>query len=101
MKLVAIMSLEAYSGRLEKLYADHKVPVFSEFDIRGFRLEDTAIDKMDWFGHPKPPLYSTLTFAFVPDEKAGELLDAIEGVNQDLDTSHPIRAFQMDVERSV
>ena len=101
MKLVVIMSLEAYAGDLEKIYTDHRVPVFSETEIKGFRLEDFGVGKRDWFSRPHTPLYSILTFAFVDADKAGELLDAIDDANKTIASESPIRAFQLDVERSI
>jgi hypothetical protein len=101
MKLVVIMSLDTYAGDLEKIYAEHRVPVFSEADIRGFRLDNPVLGGRDWFSRPHTPLYSTLTFAFVEAEKAHELLDAIEETNRTVATESPIRAFQLDVERSI
>ena len=101
MKLVVIMSLDAYAGDLEKIYTDHRVPVFSEADIRGFRLDAGTVGSRDWFVSSHTPLYSTLTFAFVDADKASELLDAIAEANRTLASESPIRAFQLDVEKAI
>ena len=101
MKMVLIMSVDAYASTLEKLYAEHQIPVFSEMDIQGFRLEETDVSRENWFGGTHTAVYSKLTFAFVSDEKASELLTAVEDYNHRQSPASPIRAFQMQVERSI
>jgi len=102
MKLIAIMSLDAYAEALHDIYRDHRIKVFSELDIRGYHHEQpvSGVD-FGWFGRSASPAYSTLTFAFLEAEQATALLDAIAEYNEDHDPDHPIRAFLMPVERSV
>ncbi|MFB6099357.1 MAG: hypothetical protein ABEK84_09660 [Salinibacter sp.] len=45
--------------------------------------------------------YSTLTWAFLPEEQATDLPGAIAEYNDVHDLDHPVRAFQMPVDRSV
>ena len=97
MKLVVIMSVEACADVLERLYAEHRIPVFSEMNIAGFRLAEDAATPPGWFGG----VFSKLTFAFVPGGKATELMDVIETYNRAHPSASPIRAFQMPVERAV
>ncbi|WP_456427273.1 hypothetical protein [Rhodocaloribacter sp.] len=101
MKLVIIMSVEQYAEVLERLYAEHRIPVFSETEVQGYRLDENVRTPLNWFGRAHTPIYSKLTFAFVSDEKAAELIDAIDAYNREHDLGSPIRAFQMPVERSV
>ena len=39
MKLVALMSIVEYSDALKKILVKENVPVFSEIDIDGFRMD--------------------------------------------------------------
>ncbi len=102
MKLVAVMSIDTYRDDLLRLYRDHAIRVFSEIDIRGHYHDDesTAAD-IGWFGRSNHPAYSMLTWAFVSDEEAGAFMEAIAAFNTTHDPDHPVRAFQMDVERAV
>ena len=102
MKLVAVMSLESYRDDLHRIYRDHQIRVFSEIDIEGYHHHQTPpATAVGWFGGAVPPAYSTLTWAFLPEAQAGDLLDAIEQYNAANDLDHPVRAFQMPVDRAV
>ena len=101
MKMVVIMSVDAYASTLEKMYAEHQVPVFSELNIEGFRLDEPDVSRENWFGRTHTALYTKLTFAFVSDDKSTELLAAVDEYNRDQSGISPIRAFQMQVEKSV
>lgn len=103
MKLVAVMSLDTYRDDLHALLRDREVAVFSEIDIEGYhqvpseRTEATPA----WFGKGTPPTDSTLTWAFLDDEQADALLEAVADFNERRDLERPVRAFEMDVERAV
>ena len=101
MKLVVIMSVDAYADVLERVYAEHQIPVFSEMDIEGFRFDGDEDVEGNWFGSGHSPVYSKLTFAFVSEEQAAELMEAIAVVNREKDLASPIRAFQLAVEKSM
>lgn len=102
MKLVAVMSLDANRDALHRLYREREIQVFSEIDIKGYHHAQTpSAADVGWFGHASHPAYSTLTWAFLPKEQATNLLDAIADFNERTDPKHPVRAFQMPVDRSV
>lgn len=101
MKLIVVLSLEACADDLVPVYRDLGIPVFSETDIRGFYLRQAVAAPDNWFGLTDPPAYSKLTFAFVEDEQAGRLLDAIRVHNETHGRPHPVRAFTLNVEQHV
>jgi hypothetical protein len=101
MKLIVVLSLEACADDLMPVYRGLGIPVFSETDIRGFYLHPPAVAPNNWFGSTDAPAYSKLTFAFVEDEQAGRLLDAIRAHNETHGRPHPVRAFTLNVEQSV
>ena len=102
MKLVAVMSLDAYRDDLHRLLREREIQVFSELDIQGYHQDQkTAGPSFGWFGAGTPPAYSTLTWAFLGDEQATQLLDAVAAFNAQRSLDHPVRAFEMPVERAV
>ena len=102
MKLVAVMSLDAYRDDLHRIYRDHEIKVFSEIDIQGYHHSQTpTAASVGWFGRMNSAAYSTLTWAFLGEGQAADLLDAISDYNENHDLDHPVRAFQMPVDRAV
>ncbi len=101
MKLVAIMSLDAYRDDLHTLLREREIEVFSELDIEGYHQSSAAGASPAWFGGGTPPTDSTLTWAFLADAQADVLLDAVADLNDRRDLERPVRAFQMDVGRAV
>ncbi|WP_258096141.1 hypothetical protein [Salinibacter sp. 10B] len=102
MKLVAVMSLDAYRDDLHRIYREHAIRVFSELDIEGYHHSQTpSAAAIGWFGRSESPAYSTLTWAFLAEEQAADLLDAIEHYNDTHNLDHPVRAFQMPVDKAV
>ena len=104
MKLVALMCIAEYSEALKKIIVKEKVPVFSEIDIDGFRMDmDKSIEE-NWFTASKmASIYSSLYFAFVDENKANSLFKAVEDYNKQKqgDRLHPLRAFQLNVEKQI
>lgn len=100
MKLIAVMSIEQYAGELRRLFQEHKVPVYSEMDIEGFKWHEEKAENANWFSHRHVGVYSHVVFAFVEAAKADELLEAIAQQAQ-ADPEYSIRAFQLNVERSI
>lgn len=101
MKLVAVMSLDAYRDDLHRLYREREIEVYSEIDIRGYHHDQATGPSLGWFGRSASPAYSSLTWSFLPDAQAGALLDALADFNAEHDLKHPVRAFQMPVDQAV
>ena len=103
MKLVAVMSLDAYRDELHQLFRERQIEVFSEIDIQGYHHSQTAAPgvSLGWFGRASTPAYSTLAWAFLADEQAETLMDAIDAFNDERSLTNPVRAVQMPVDRMV
>ncbi|CBH25119.1 hypothetical protein [Salinibacter ruber] len=101
MKLVAIMTLDAYRDDVHALLREREIEVFSELDIEGHHQSSAAGAAPAWFGSGTPPADSTLTWAFLDDDQADHLLDAIADFNERRDLERPVRGFRMDVDRAV
>lgn len=101
MKLIAIMSLDAYRDDVHDLLREREIEVFSELDIEGYHQSSDAGAAPAWFGSGTPPTDSTLTWAFLEDAQARALLDAVADFNERRSLDRPVRAFEMNVERAV
>lgn len=101
MKLVAIMSLDTCRADIHALLRERKVEVFSELDIEGYHQSSGAGASPAWFGGSPTATDSTLTWAFLEEQQADVLLDAVADFNESNDPDRPVRAFAINVERSV
>jgi hypothetical protein len=102
MNLVAVMSLDAYRDDLHRIYREHEIQVFSELDIKGYHhSQPPSAADAGWFGRSESPAYSTLTWAFLPEDQAADLLGAIAHYNDTHNPDHPVRAFRMPVDEAV
>lgn len=103
MKLIGVMGLIEDTEKIRKLFKEHGVHIFSETEITGHTL--CELEKHGWWPSSDIPAYSRLHFAILPTERASKILDAIAGLPDkeevEDDCTHPIRAFQVDVERMV
>lgn len=98
MKLLGIMSLAKDRDKVIEIFEKHKVDIFSETDIAGHT--PSTIQEYGWWPTSKEAItYSSLFFAFIPDEKADEIMGAMSSFMQDTSHKHPIRAFQVAVEK--
>jgi hypothetical protein len=95
MKLVVLMYLEEDAPNVQKLMAAHEVTAYSELPVTGRGAGTTG-----WYG-TVAPFKSRMLIAFVPAAKADELTTAISACTGCMDPNRPIRAWQMEVEKSV
>lgn len=95
MKLVLLMYLEEDRECVSGLLAEHEVPVFTEMDAQGHRPGRGP----GWYGEAAP-YASSMVVAVLPDERADELLSAVEACRGLEDAAHPVHAYQLGVERS-
>ena len=95
MKLVILMFLEDDSDCAEALLADHGVIAYSEVQVEG-RGHGSA----GWYGEVAP-FRSRMVMAFLPSGQAEELTEAVRMCTGRKDPGHPIRAWQVNVERAV
>ena len=103
MKLSCVMGLVEDTEKIRKLFKEHGVHRVSETEITGHTM--CELEKHGWWPSRDIPAYSRLHFAILPTERAGAILDAIAGLpdkkEKEDECAHPIRAFQVDVERMV
>lgn len=100
MKLLGIMSLAKDRDRVIEIFEKHDVQIFSETEIAGHT--PSTIKEFGWWPTSKEAVtYSALFFAIIPAEKADEIMGSMSTLKQDTAHNHPIRAFQVDVEKMV
>jgi len=99
MKLIGIMNLANDRAEVRKLFEKHGVQIYSETDITGHTL--TTLERYGWRPSTDIPVYSSLCFAIIADERAEEIMGEISRLSLADVAGHPIRAFQVDVERMI
>jgi hypothetical protein len=95
MKLVFLTYLEDDDALVMKGFRELGVSVFSRLPLEGH-----GAGAEGWYGEV-PPYRSQMVFSVLPDAEAERLLAAVETWYPGQDPQHPIRAFQVDVERAV
>jgi len=100
MKLIAVFAVSEFENKLKSIFIEQKVAIFSEVEMKGFRLPDEN-SRRGWFGGSDIPTFSVSYFAFVPEEQAQGMLTAIQKFNEAHPGSNPMHAFQLNVEASV
>ena len=95
MKLVILMHLEDDADGVEKLLAEHEVAAYSELPVLGH-----GSGAKGWYGEVAP-YRSRMLVAFLKEEKAAELVAAVEQCTICKHPRHPVHAWVVDVERSV
>lgn len=94
-----ITAVEEYRKTLIDLLKEAEVLVFSGMPIDGFKNAPVALGNSSWFPVERTGASSLLFFSFTETDKADRLFGLIEKLNEDLDTSNPIRVVQMPIER--
>jgi hypothetical protein len=91
-KLITILYLEEDEPVVDRLLRDTGVGAFSRLDMEGHGLGLPG-----WDGSV-PSFRSKLIFSMVDADRAREVLEAVSAAKGVQDPSHPIHAFQVDVE---
>ncbi|WP_372648519.1 hypothetical protein [Draconibacterium sp.] len=102
MKFVIIQSAEAYHHELEQIFRDIHINSYSEMPVDGFmESADGNSDISNWFGSSKNPYRYFISFTFLDEEKANELLLRIKAFNEETEGVSPISAFISAIEKFV
>lgn len=95
MKMVVLLYLEDDEGCVDRLLRAHRLPAFSRFALEGVDPGEVG----GWYGSATSHR-SQMAFAIVDETVAKELLAAVETCRDIEHAGHPIRAFQLNVERA-
>lgn len=102
MKFVIIQCAEAYHYELEQIFKEIHINAYSEMNVEGFMKNvDGNVDISNWFGSEKKPYRYIVSFAFLMEDKANELLERINDFNDDVKTIRPVNAYVVGIEKYV
>ncbi|MGD9930010.1 MAG: hypothetical protein AB7U05_08315 [Mangrovibacterium sp.] len=102
MKFVIIQCVKAYHHELEQIFKSIKINTYSEMDVEGFMKNvDGNSDFSNWFGSRKNPYNYMVSFTFLAEDKANELLQRIDEFNQGVEAISPMNAYIVGVEKYV
>ncbi len=101
MKIVIIYCVKAFYNRLQELYKQADVNIYSEFDVKGHDKDENSDVASNWFASGKDYYDSITTFAFVEEAKAEKLLQLIDDYNAHSECKSPIHGYMLNVEKSV
>ena len=102
MKFVIIQCVKAYHPELQQILQSVSIEAHSEIDVEGFmKNADGTCDYANWFGSQRNPYNYMVSFTFLAEDKAGELLNRIREFNNGIEGMSPINAYIMSVEKFV
>ncbi|KJF42301.1 hypothetical protein [Draconibacterium sediminis] len=102
MKFIIIQSAEAYHHELEQIFRDIHINSYSELPVDGFmESADGHSDISNWFGSSKNPYRYFISFTFLEEDKANELLERIKKFNEEAEGISPISAYISAIEKFV
>lgn len=102
MKFVIIQCVKAYHHELEQIFKSIKINTYSEMDVEGFMKNvDGDSDFSNWFGSRKNPYNYMVSFTFLAEDKANELLQRIDEFNHGVEAISPMNAYIVGVEKFV
>jgi hypothetical protein len=101
MKLLVIATIKEQTPELSKLLKKEGVPVFSILDAVGVKniVDDNLTD--DWFGRGVGEFESSFIVSFMQDQLVDKTLEAINLFNLESAKDFPVRAFVLDVEKTL
>ncbi len=101
MKMIIVTTVEEYKSHVFKLFKQAGVESFSESDIDGYKSAAPLMYTSSWFPSEKGGAASNMFFSFTEEEKVTELFKLIKQFNEESETTNPIRAIELPIERTV
>ncbi|SDQ19658.1 hypothetical protein [Flagellimonas zhangzhouensis] len=101
MKMIIVTTVEEYKSQVFKLFKQAGVDSFSESDIDGYKSAAPFMYTSSWFPSEKGGAASNMFFSFTEEEKVSELFKLIKQFNEKSETTNPIRAVELPIERTV
>ncbi|MCK3684916.1 hypothetical protein [Maribellus sp. YY47] len=102
MKFVMIQCVEAHHHNLAHILDQLHINSYSETEVEGF-MKDVEGKKeiSNWFGSMKRPYRYIISFTFLEEDKAEELMRRVQEFNDSVERISPINAYIMNVEKYV
>ncbi|AEM70630.1 MULTISPECIES: hypothetical protein [Flagellimonas] len=101
MKMIIVTTVEEYEKEVFKLFKKAGIENFSGSDIDGYKNTPPMFYTNSWFPSEKGGAASNLFFSFTEEEKVTEFFKLLEEFNQKSETTNPIRAVEVPIERTV
>lgn len=101
MKLLIVTIVEAFEKEILALFRQAGIENFSSSDIEGFKGGDTLTLASSWFPGEKHSTRSVMLFSFTQKENIDRLFPLIEEFNENLESSNPVKAVVIPIERRI
>lgn len=101
MKLVIVTAAQEYEKDLFQLFKKSGIHSFSHSEIDGHKNGDAALLTANWFGAQKVSAESLLFFSFTDEQHIEPLFHLVTAFNNNLETSNPIRAVVVPIEKHI
>lgn len=101
MKLVIVTAVEEFQKEVLKLFKKANIENFSSSDIDGHKNGSSILMASSWFSGEKAGNESRLFFSFTEDQYIDDLFQFIEAFNSNLETSNPIKAVVVPIEKFI
>lgn len=101
MKLVLVTAVEEFEKEVLNLFKKANIESFSSSAIDGYKNTPSLLLASNWFSAEKGGNGSIMFFSFTNKEKIDDLFTLLEEFNSNLETSNPLRAIVVPVERFI
>ena len=101
MKLLLITSILEFEKEVATLFKNAEIIVYSTSNIQGHKFFSSTNIQDNWFSAQSDTFNSKLYFSFASKEKIYEMLKEIELFNAEKQTTNPIKAIVLDIEKYI
>lgn len=101
MKLVIVTAVEEFHNEIIKLFKNANIENFSESSIDGYKNIASILVASNWFSGEKSSNKSNMFFSFTEEENIDNLFNLIEVFNSNIETSNPIKAIVLPIEKCI
>lgn len=101
MKLIIAMSVRQYQDELLGIFNGLEIPVFSKTDVQGIKNHNQPADITNWFVANRESDFSVMFFAFVADEVADVIMEAVRNWDSENEAKSQMHAYVLNVEQSI
>ncbi len=101
MKLLIVTIVDEFQKEVLQLFKKANIESYSGSDIEGFKNASPFMMNSSWFPSEKSGADSILFFSFTEDEKIDLFFTLVLQFNENLETSNPIHAVVVPIERSI
>lgn len=101
MKLLIVTVVEEFEKEIIHLFEEAQIESFSGSDIDGYKNPTSMLRTSSWFPSEKGGVESSLFFSFTEDKNIDMLFELIKAFNQNLETSNPIKAVVVPIEKFI